>query len=290
MPVVIDANSELKKDRDIAGKTADFIDYLFLSLLALIFLCPLVILLLSAFKTTQELFFNPFGLPKQFSFEIFARVWNRAHFNIYFANSVMISVASLILLLVTASLAAYGLGRFKFRMNNLIFIFFLAGIMIPMRLGILPLFILMKNLSLLDKSLSLILTYAASGLPMPVFILTGFFKNIPFELSDAARVDGCSELQILNRIMLPLTRPALATVTIVNFVPWWNDFFFPLLFIKSDQLKTIPLGMTVFFGEYMTDWSMLFAGMVMASIPLLILYLLMSKQFISGLTAGAVKG
>ncbi|HEX7713555.1 MAG TPA: carbohydrate ABC transporter permease, partial [Bacillota bacterium] len=246
--------------------------------------------LLSAFKTTQELFFNPFGLPKQFSFEIFARVWNRAHFNIYFANSVMISVASLILLLVTASLAAYGLGRFKFRMNNLIFIFFLAGIMIPMRLGILPLFILMKNLSLLDKSLSLILTYAASGLPMSVFILTGFFKNIPFELSDAARVDGCSELQILNRIMLPLTRPALATVTIVNFVPWWNDFFFPLLFIKSDQLKTIPLGMTVFFGEYMTDWSMLFAGMVMASIPLLILYLLMSKQFISGLTAGAVKG
>ncbi|HBG15166.1 MAG TPA: carbohydrate ABC transporter permease, partial [Firmicutes bacterium] len=148
----------------------------------------------------------------------------------------------------------------------------------------------MNELGLLDSRWSLILTYAASGMPMSVFILTGFLKTIPLELSEAAKVDGCSEFGILYRIMLPLIRPALATVTIVNFVPWWNDFFFPLLFIKSEKLKTIPLGMSIFFGQYTTDWGMLFAGMVMASLPLLLLYIFMSKQFISGLTSGAVKG
>jgi len=148
----------------------------------------------------------------------------------------------------------------------------------------------MRNLNLLDTRLSLILTYSASGMPMSVFLLTGFFKTIPRELGDAARVDGCNEFQIFYKIMLPLIRPALATVTLVNFVPWWNDFFFPLLFIRSDHLKTIPLGMTIFFGQYMTDWGHLFAGMVIASIPMLVLYIIMSKQFISGITAGAVKG
>jgi len=168
--------------------------------------------------------------------------------------------------------------------------FFLAGIMIPIRLGILPLFLLMRDLNLLNTHWSLVLTYAASGMPMSVFLLTGFFKTIPKDLEYSARIDGCSDLQIFYRIMLPLVRPGLATVTIVNFVPWWNDFFFPLLFIQSDHLKTIPLGMTIFFGQFMTDWGMLFAGMVIASVPLLVLYLAMSRQFISGLTAGALKG
>jgi len=202
----------------------------------------------------------------------------------------MVSVISILVLLTVASMAAYALARFRFKLNTLIFMLFLAGIMIPIRLGILPLFILMRDLGLLDTRLSLILTYAASGMPMSVFILTGFFKTLPYELTDAARVDGCNEFQIFYKILLPLIRPALATVAIVNFVPWWNDFFFPLLFIKSDALKTIPLGMTIFFGQYMTDWGLLFAGMVIASIPLFILYILMSKQFISGLTSGAVKG
>ena len=233
---------------------------------------------------------DPFGLPSSWSFGPFVRVWEKAHFNVYFFNSALVTVVSLAILLFTATLAAYGLARFKFRGNNFVFMLFLAGIMIPIRLGILPLFILMNKLSLLDTRWSLILTYATSGMPMSVFILTGFLKSIPQELTEAAKVDGCSEFGILYRIMLPLIRPSLATVTIVNFVPWWNDFFFPLLFIKSQRLKTIPLGMTIFFGQYMTDWGMLFAGMVIASIPLLLLYLLMSKQFISGLTSGAVKG
>jgi len=280
----------VNNNHQLLEKILTFFNYLFLTVLALIFICPLILMVLTSFKSTREVFFDPFGLPDIWSLKPFINVWQKANFNTYFFNSVLIATSAVILLIFCASLAAYAIARFDFKYNNLVFVFFLAGIMIPIRLGILPLFILMKNLNLLDTRLSLILTYAASGMPMSVFILTGFFKTIPIELGDAARVDGCNKFQVFYKIMLPLIRPALATVTIVNFVPWWNDFFFPLLFIKTDALKTIPLGMTIFFGQYMTDWGLLFSGMVIASVPLLILYILMSKQFISGLTSGAVKG
>lgn len=264
--------------------------YLLLILLALVFVYPIFLMIITSFKTTREIFFNPFGLPTNWSLDTFAQVWKRAHFNIYFLNSVIVTLASTALVLICSSLSAYALSRYQFKLSNFFYMFFLAGIMIPIRLGILPLFLLMRDLRLLNTHWSLILTYAASGMPMSVFLLTGFFKTIPKDLEYSARIDGCNDLQIFYRIMLPLVRPGLATVTIVNFVPWWNDFFFPLLFIQADRLKTIPLGMTIFFGQYMTDWGLLFAGMVIASIPLLVLYLAMSRQFISGLTAGALKG
>jgi len=244
----------------------------------------------SSFKTTPEIFFKPFNLPEKWNFQNYIKVWNEANFKVYFLNSFLVTFSSLIILLFCSSLAAYAFAKFNFKFNNFVFMIFLAGIMIPIRLGIVPLFILMRDLNLMDSRVSLIFTYSASGMPMSVFLLTGFFKTIPSELSDAARIDGCNEFQTFYKIMLPLVRPSLATVALVNFVPWWNDFFFPLLFIRSDRLKTIQLGMTIFFGQYMTDWASLFAGMVIASIPMIILYLLMSKQFISGITAGAVKG
>lgn len=264
--------------------------YVFLIILALIFVYPIFLMIITSFKSTREIFFDPFGLPKMWSLDTFTQVWQKAHFNTYFVNSIVVTLASTALVLICSSLAAYGLSRYRFKLNGFFYIYFLAGIMIPIRLGILPLFLLMRNLRLLNTHWSLILTYAASGMPMSVFLLTGFFKTIPKDLEYSARIDGCSDIQIFYKIMLPLIRPGLATVTIVNFVPWWNDFFFPLLFIQSDKLKTIPLGMTIFFGQYMTDWGLLFAGMVIASIPLLALYLAMSRQFISGLTAGALKG
>ena len=158
------------------------------------------------------------------------------------------------------------------------------------RLGILPLYLLMRDLGLIDTPFSLILTYTASGMPMSVFLLSVFFRNLPRELEDAARIDGAGEQGIFWRIMLPLVRPGLATVVIVNVVPWWNDFFFPLLFLPSKTWRTIPLGMQIFFGQHLIDWSLVFSGMLLASLPLLVIYLLMSRQFIAGLTAGAVKG
>jgi len=264
--------------------------YLVLGGLAAAFLYPVVLMILTAFKTTPEIFRNPFGLPASWDLDSFQDVWRRANFGLYLRNSLLVTGASALLLLATAAPAAYALARYTFRLRGVLFLFFLAGIMIPIRLGILPLYLLMRDLNLLDSPLSLILTYTASGMPMSVFLLSVFFRNLPRELEDAARIDGCSETQTFWRIMLPLVRPGLATVVIVNVVPWWNDFFFPLLFIQTDTWKTIPLGMQIFFGQHLIDWSLVFSGMVLASLPLLVIYLLMSRQFIAGLTAGAVKG
>lgn len=264
--------------------------YLFLALMALVFLYPVILMVLTAFKPTPEIFRNPFGLPEAATLKGFASVWERAHFGLYLRNSVIVTGASALLLIATAAPAAYALARYTFRLRSFLFIFFLAGIMIPIRLGILPLYLLMRDLGLIDTPFALILTYTASGMPMAVFLLSVFFRNLPRELEDAARIDGCSEWQTFFRIMLPLVKPGLATVVIVNVVPWWNDFFFPLLFLTTDRWKTIPLGMQIFFGQHLIDWSLVFSGMVLASLPLLVVYLVMSRQFIAGLTAGAVKG
>lgn len=262
-------------------------------LLAL-FIClmayPLLLMAMTAFKTTREIFFAPFALPQNWGLGNFAQVWRLANFRAYLGNSILVTTVSVTLIVFFAALAAYALARYRFRLNTFIYVLFLAGLMVPIRLGILPLFLLMKDLGLLDSRAALVLTYLASGMPMSVFILTSFFRTLPLELEYSARIDGCTEFQIFSRVMLPLVRPALATVIVINFVPLWNDFFFPLMFLRTDARKTLPLGMTVFFGQYETNWGVVFAGMVLASLPLLGLYLLMSRQFIKGLTAGAVKG
>jgi raffinose/stachyose/melibiose transport system permease protein len=257
---------------------------------AVLVLAPIVIMGLSAFKTTSEIFQRPLGLPEVWRLENFARVWVEAHFALYFRNSLVVTVASIIIVLVFGAMAGYALGRFRFGGNDALYLYFLSGLMLPIRLGIIPLFILMRNLHLLDSHWSLILTYAASGLPSAVFILTGFFRTLPSDLDSAARIDGAGEWMIFRRIMLPLVRPALVIVMIYNVIPIWNDFFFPLVFIQTDRLKTLPLGMTAFFGQYYTDWAVLFAGLTLAAVPVILLYVLLSQHFIRGLTAGAVKG
>ncbi|HLJ59125.1 MAG TPA: carbohydrate ABC transporter permease [bacterium] len=256
----------------------------------LLVILPMAFMVLSSLKTTREIFQEPFDLPSTLRWDNYAQVWNAAHFGIYFRNSVVVTVASMCLILVTGTFASYALARYRFRGNDLIFVYFLAGIMVPIRLAIIPLFVLMRDLSLLDNLWSLILVYAASGLPSAVFILTGFLRTIPHELDEAARIDGAGEVGILLRVLLPLVRPALAIVTVYNVIPIWNDFFFPLVFIHEDALKTVPLGLTVFFGEYQTNWALLFAGLTLAAAPVLALYVMLSQQFIRGLTAGAVKG
>jgi len=256
----------------------------------LLVILPMAFMVLSSLKTTREIFQQPFDLPSTLRWDNYAQVWSAAHFAIYFRNSVVVTVASMCLILVTGTLASYALARYRFRGNDLIFVYFLAGIMVPIRLAIIPLFVLMRDLSLLDNLWSLILVYAASGLPSAVFILTGFLRTVPHELDEAARIDGAGEVGILLRVLLPLVRPALAIVTVYNVIPIWNDFFFPLVFIHEDALKTVPLGLTVFFGEYQTNWALLFAGLTLAAAPVLALYVMLSQQFIRGLTAGAVKG
>ena len=257
---------------------------------AFLVLAPMAIMGVSAFKSTREIFQHPFALPAVWRWENFARVWVEARFALYFRNSVLVTIASVVIVVILGAMAGYALGRFRFRGNDLVYLYFLSGLMLPIRLGIIPLFILMRTLHLLDTLWALILTYAASGLPSAVFILTGFFRTLPADLDSAARIDGAGEWLIFQRIMVPLVRPALIIVAVYNLIPVWNDFFFPLVFIQTDRLKTLPLGMTTFFGQYSTDWGALFAGLTLAALPVVTLYALLSQQFIRGLTAGAVKG
>ncbi len=256
---------------------------------AAIVLAPLLLVVLNSFRTTREIFADPIGLPTSLSFESYTTAWNEASFSQYFVNSLTITVASVVLATGTAVFAAYALGRYKFRGSTLLSIFFLSGLLLPFRLAIMPLFLLLENLGLIDSRIGLILVYAATGVPFSVFILSAYFRQLPSELTEAARIDGAGEFKIFGRVMLPLVRPALATVAVFQFVPLWNDFFFPLVLLRSTDKWTLPVGMTRFFGEFQSDWSTLFAGILITLLPLVILFLVATKQIIAGLTAGIGK-
>lgn len=252
-------------------------------------LYPILVMVFSAFRTNADIFANPFALPDVSFIDNFAAILGSGAFLAYFANSLIVTGASVALLLALGTMAAYALARYRFRGASAVFIFFLAGLMLPLKLAVIPLFIEMRDLGLLDTRLSLILIYAATGIPSTVFIVTGFLRTLPAELEQAARIDGASEARIMWSVMLPLARPALVIAGINNAIPIWNDFFFPLVFIQSDGLKTLPQGLTAFIGEYTTDWGMLFAGLTLAALPISVVYILLSRQFIAGMTAGSVK-
>jgi raffinose/stachyose/melibiose transport system permease protein len=255
----------------------------------LVMLYPIAVMVLAGFKTTQEIYASPFGLPQGFSMANFTTIWRETRFPVYLANSLVITCASVMLIVVFGTMAAYSLARYRFRGNELVYLFFLAGLMVPLKLAIIPLFIQLTSIGLVDSRLGLVVVYTAMGLPSAVFILTGFLRTLPSELEDSARIDGAGEARIMTSVMLPLARPAMVIAGIHNAVPIWNDFFFPLVFVQSDARKTLPQGLTIFMGEYNTDWGVLFAGLTLAALPITLAYILLSRQFIAGLTHGAVK-
>ncbi len=255
----------------------------------IVMLGPLVIMFFAAFKTNAEIFQSPFSVPDFSNFANIAKIWTETNFLRYLINSVIVTGSSIVLILTLGTMAAYGIARYNFRGSGFVLMFFVAGLTLPLKLAIIPLFILMRDLGLLNTQLSLIIIYVAMGLPTTVFIMTGFIRTLPNELEDAARMDGASEPRIMWSIMLPLVRPALVIAGIQNVVPIWNDFFFPLIFIQKDALKTLPQGLTTFMGEYTTDWGILFAGLMLSSAPVILIYIILSRQFINGMTAGAVK-
>jgi raffinose/stachyose/melibiose transport system permease protein len=256
---------------------------------AAIVLIPLLLVISNALRPTREIFRNPIGLPTSPSLDSFVKAWEEASFNVYFFNSLVITVAAVVLATAVSALAGYMLGRYKFTGSRFLTAYFLAGLMLPFRLAIVPLFLLLNDMGLIDNRLGLILVYAATGIPFSIFILSSFFRQLPQELSEAARIDGAGEFTIFGRIMLPLVRSALATVVVFQFVPLWNDFFFPLVLLRSTDKWTLPVGMTRFFGEFQADWSTLFAGLIITTLPLIIIFLLATKQIIAGLTAGIGK-
>ena len=256
---------------------------------ALLCLYPVLLMLLSSLKSNSEIFANPLGLPTSLSLASYKQLLEQLPYFAYVKNSVIVSVVAVSLTLLCGSSASFYIARFQFPWNGALFFYFLMGMMIPIKLGIIPLFLFMRSLGILGSLWSLIWIYTAIGIPISVLILSRFFRTMPKELEEASRIDGASNLQIFWHILLPLMRPALGTVTIIHFITVWNDFFFPLIFIHDEAKKTIPVGMLTLFSEYSADWSVLFAGLTLSSLPMLLLFFVASKQFMEGITAGAVK-
>ena len=253
-------------------------------------LFPLYTMLINSIKPKREIFRDPYGFPSTVTFEGYQSAWTDGRFDIYFRNSITVTVISLALILLLGSLAAYGLASWRSRVSNLISLGFVAGLMVPFRLGTINIFQIILALGLNDSIWSLVPVYVAMGLPVATFVMVPFIRALPGDLIDAARVDGASELRIYASVIMPMVRPALATVAIFNLIPIWNDLWFPLIFIRSQQARTVIYGVSLLFGQYQTDWTRILSTLSLSAVPLLILYLLMSKQFIKGLTAGAVKG
>lgn len=256
---------------------------------AAVALAPLLLMVVNSLRPTREIYDRPLGPIAELSLRSYQQAWSEALFARYLLNSILVTFAAVALGTAVSVLAAYPLARYRFRGSALLSAYFLSGLMLPIRLGILPIFYLLASFGLVDQHLGLILVYAASGVPFSVFVLTGFFRGLPADLEEAARIDGAGELRIFARVMLPLVRPALATVVVFQVVPIWNDFIYPLVLLRTTEKATLPVGLTSFFGEFQTDWSTLFAGLVVATVPLVLLFLVATRQIIAGLVAGMGK-
>ena len=254
-------------------------------------LWPISVILINAFKARRAIFRDPLALPDTETFSLigFTTVLQRSAFEVYFSNSMIVTLASLFLVLLFGAMAGWALSEYKFRGNTMLGLYLAIGIMIPIRLGTVSILRLVVDLGLINTLAALILVYTAQGLPLAIFILSEFMRQIPKELKEAARCDGVSEYRIFYRIILPLTRPAIATVAVFTMIPIWNDLWFPLILAPADETRTITLGVQQFIGQYVTDWNAVLASLTLAIVPVLILYLIFSRQLIRGLTSGAVK-
>lgn len=251
---------------------------------------PVILVIMNSFKTRQAIFRNPYALPTPETFSLvgYETVLFRANFPLYFANSLIVTGATLLAIFFFGSMASWALSEYKFKGNALLGLYLAVGIMIPIRLGTVELLRLVSSLGLLNNLLGLILVYTAQGLPLTIFVMSQFMRDVPRDLKDAARVDGASEYRIYWMV-LPLVRPALATVMVFTMIPVWNDLWFPLILAPGENVKTLTLGAQVFMGQFLNDYNAILASLSMAMIPIIILYILFSRQLIRGLTSGAVK-
>ncbi|MER7333680.1 MULTISPECIES: carbohydrate ABC transporter permease [unclassified Micromonospora] len=247
---------------------------------------PLLLVLIGSLRPNAEILRAPVGLPSSFDLSNYTRAWQTASISTYFINSLTVTCASVALCVSVSAMAAYALARWKFRGRALLAAFFLSGLMIPAKLGLLPVFYMFQSMGLIDSRIGLVLLYAASGIPFSVFVIMGFMRGLPGELEEAARIDGANEGRLFVSVALPLMRPALAVATVFQFAPTWNDFFYPLVLLRSGDKYTIPVGLTRFFGEFAADRGTLFAGLVIALVPLAVVFALATKQIVAGLTAG----
>ena len=277
--------------RSVAGRTYAELALVY-GLLAIVLiqtLYPLIWVLFGSFKTKDEVIANVWGPPSQLMWSNYAEAWRISGMGSRILNSLGVTALALVLLVVAATPAAYALSRIAFRGRNIILAFIVAAMLVPPQVMAIPLFMTARDLGLVNSRIGIAIIHAASTLPLSIFIMRSFFLTLPMELEDAARMDGASRLQTLWHVMLPLIRPGIALVTIFAFIEIWNDFFLAFLLLREPSVQTIPLGLVAFFHQYGSLWNLYFATLAMTTLPVVIVFLLMQRQFIAGLTAGAVK-
>ena len=257
----------------------------------IIALFPVVVIVINSLKTRNAIFRSPLSLPDAETFSLigYQTVWAQGDFVLYFQNSLIVTVMSLALVLLFGAMAAFALSEYRFRGNTLMGLYLALGIMIPIRLGTVAILQLMVAGGLVNTLTALILVYTAQGLPLAIFILSEFMRQVSQDLKDAGRIDGLSEYRIFFRLVLPLVRPAMATVAVFTMIPIWNDLWFPLILAPAEHTKTVTLGAQVFIGQFVTNWNAVLSALSLAILPVLVLYVIFSRQLIRGITSGAVK-
>jgi len=268
-----------------------FVTHLILGSYTIVALFPAILIIINSFKTRKAIFRSPLALPDADTFSLvgYQEVFRGGEFFHYFQNSLVVTILSLFFVLFFGAMAAFAISEYRFKGNLFWGLFLALGIMIPIRLGTVSILKLMVATGLVNTLTALILVYVAQGIPLAVFILSEFMKQVSEDLKNAGRIDGLSEYTIFFKLVVPLIRPALATVAVFTMIPIWNDLWFPLLLANSEETKTVTLGAQQFIGQYVTNWNAVLAALSLAILPVLILYLIFSKQLIRGITAGAVK-
>lgn len=274
----------------VQTRTANLVFYLILTVMAVLWLIPLVIIILTALRSQGDLLGNGiFAWPEAIRWENFSRAWGIGNFSTYFRNSAILIVVKVPLGIVLSSLAAYPLAKMQFRFRNAIFIFFLLGLAIPVHVILTPMLIMMKQVGIAGHLAALLPPYVVFGLPFQIFVMRGFFRTVPSELLEAARLDGASEWGIFWRILMPLSTPALATLFIIDALATWNELLIALVLISATEWRTVPVGLLQFQGQFSSRYTEMMAGVLISILPIIILYIFLQRYMVSGLTAGALK-
>lgn len=257
----------------------------------LIALFPVFVIIINSFKNRRAIFNDPLALPNAETFSLvgYETVLKQGDFFLYFQNSMIVTVGSLFFILLFGAMAAFALAEYRFKGNTMMGLYLALGIMIPIRIGTVAILEMMVQTGLVNTLWALILVYTAQGLPLAVFILSEFMRQVSDDLKNAGRIDGLSEYRIFFSLVLPLVRPAMATVAVFNMIPIWNDLWFPLILAPAEEVKTLTLGSQVFIGQFVTDWNAVLSALSLAILPVMALYVIFSRQLIRGITSGAVK-
>ncbi|MBE3596717.1 MAG: carbohydrate ABC transporter permease [Hydrogenibacillus sp.] len=254
-------------------------------------LYPLIWLLLYSLKSNEEIFSGKIlALPKEFRFENYVLAVSSGHYIQYLINSIIVTGITLLLLIFLSTSAAYVISRFRFKYSKILLLIFLMGMMLPMQSALLPLMILLKNLGLLNTYLALILPYTAFSMPISIFILSNFMRSIPRELEESAIIDGAGPIRIFWSLILPISRPAITTISILAFISAWNEYIVAATFISSEKLKTLPFGAYSFVSQYAVNYGAIGAYLILAALPMVIIYSILSERITKGMVEGAVKG